>query len=132
MSGQGEMILKADKALGVLFGFANVCEVRDSSGALRPYFDSQGDATDFDALAKAALDYVLNGAEGREEHGSSRAGRVVFVMPLSQDIASAVGLGKIRKTGLLIGYRPDDPALLDKYEGAGGFSIAGSCTREGV
>ena len=120
-------ILKVDTDLGLVFGFAAVCKVDGEE-----YFDSQGDHIDEDALLEAAVDFVKSDSVSTDMHARetdgvtpTRDGQVVFVFPLTTDIAKALKI-TAPQTGLLIAMQPS-PAVLAKFKSGEytGFSIGG-------
>ncbi len=114
-------VLKVDDSLGLVLGFAIVCE-EDGE----PYFDLQGDHVPEDSMLKAALDFMENSQVAKEMHGKDQAGTIVFAFPLTTDIAKAFGI-ETRKTGLMIAMKPSDRGMLEKYQlgELTGFSIGG-------
>src|SRR5262245_20668967 len=94
-------VIKVDESLGIVFGWAIV-----STEDGQPYYDLQGDHIPEDAMTKAAADFMQNGRVAREMHSGGRAGTVLFAFPLGADTAKAFGI-QTRRTGLMIGVRPD-------------------------
>jgi hypothetical protein len=114
-------ILKADTALGIVFGFAIVCKVDGEE-----YFDLQGDNIPEDAMAKAAAEFMADLRVGKAMHDGDQVADVVFAFPLTTDIAKALDI-ETKQTGLLIGFKPRDAAMLEKFANGEytGFSIGG-------
>ncbi len=114
-------IVKVDESLGLVMGFAIVCMEKNE-----PYFDLQGDHIPEDAMLKAALDFMQNGAVAKEMHAGDQKGTVVFAFPLTTDIADSFGI-LTEKTGLMIAVKPDDPEMLKRFKNGEltGFSIGG-------
>lgn len=136
-------LVKADKKLGLLFGYGVICKTLDAkSGELVPYFD-QGDVSqdEFsehipeDEMLKAATTFMAGSSRAIEEehYGPAIDGNVVFAFPMTEEIAKALGI-TVPMTGLLIAVRPKDPAVLAKAENGElkGFSIFGKGRREVV
>lgn len=127
-------VIKVDSELGILIGFANVSTV---DGA--PLVDSQGDATSEAELVKVAAEYAEAGAAVDEMHDEQQVdgARTVFLFPLTQDLAKSLGIGEIKKTGILIGVKVPPDVLAKFKPGANGeaptysgFSIGGTGERE--
>ena len=118
-------VAKVDETLGLVMGYAIVCE-EDGE----PYFDLQGDHIPEDAMLKASLDFMARSQVAREMHSGDRAGSVVFAFPLTADIAKSLDISP-RKTGLLIAMRPDADMLAKFRSGElTGFSIGGARIRD--
>lgn len=117
----GAEVVKVDESLGLVMGFAIVCEEGGE-----PYFDVQGDHIPEDAMLKASLDFMRNSRTAMEMHAGDGKGSVVFAWPMTKDIAKAFGILTDR-TGLMIAVRPDDPEMLEKFKNGTftGFSIGG-------
>ena len=113
-------IVKAHEELGMLFGFAIIC---NQDGV--PYYDLQGDHVPEDAMLRAAMDFMADYRYAYESHVYG-VGTVVFAWPLTADIAEATGI-TTNKTGLLVGIKVDNWDIMDKFrEGIyTGFSIGG-------
>ena len=113
-------IVKAHEELGMLFGFAIICN-QDGE----PYYDLQGDHVPEDAMLKAAMDFMVDYRYAYDSHVYG-IGTVVFAWPLTSDIAEAMDI-TTSKTGLLVGIKVDSDEIVDKFrEGIyTGFSIGG-------
>ncbi|MEE8609007.1 MAG: XkdF-like putative serine protease domain-containing protein [Nitrospiraceae bacterium] len=113
-------VLKVDAALGLVMGYAIVCEEHG-----KPYFDLQGDHIPEESMLKAALDFMENSQTAKEMHSGEQAGTIVFAWPMTKDIAKAFGIST-DKTGLMIAMRPDQ-GMLEKFQlgELTGFSIGG-------
>jgi hypothetical protein len=120
-------MLKVDDSLGIVVGWAIVCK----EGG-QPYFDLQGDHIPEDTMMKAAADFMQNSRVGAEMHKTDdngdaiQKGSIVFAFPLTADIAKAMDI-QCPTTGLMIGYKPDDKSILNKFKDGSftGFSIGG-------
>lgn len=127
-------VCKVSDELGIVFGYAIVCK-RDG----QDYFDLQNDHIPEDAMVRAAADFMLNSRVGGDMHeqngdgGAVQAGDIVFAFPMTGDIAKALDI-QTNTTGLLIGYKPNDTEVLNKYRSGEytGFSIGGSRVRDEV
>ena len=113
-------IAKAHEELGMLFGFAIICNEGDE-----PYYDLQGDHIPEEAMLRAAVDFMVDWRYAYDSHVYG-IGTVIFAWPLTKDIAEAVGL-ETKKTGLLIGLKVDNTDVITRFrEGIyTGFSIGG-------
>ena len=114
-------VLKVDTNLGLVFGYAIVCQQNGED-----YFDKQGDHIPEDSMLKAATDFMLNSRAAKEMHAGERQGDIVFAFPLTSEIAKALGI-ETEKTGLLIAMKPSSPGVLEKFRDGTyrGFSIGG-------
>lgn len=120
-------IAKVDTALGIVFGWGIIC----NKGG-EPYYDSQDDHIPESTMLKAAADFMANSRVGAVMHERSgdnevvKAGSIVFGYPLTGEIAKALGI-QSDQTGLLLAYKPDDEAVLEKFRSGEftGFSIGG-------
>ncbi len=119
-------ITKIDDDLGLVLGFAMICK-EDGE----PYFDLQGDHIPESVMLKATLDFMENSRTLKEMHEGDGRGTVVFAWPMTQKIADAFGI-TTKKTGLMIGVRPDSEEMLNKFKlgELTGFSIGGFSTKE--
>lgn len=119
-------VTKIDEALGLVIGYAIVC---NEGGT--PYFDLQDEHIPEDAMLKASLDFMQNSRLAGEMHAEDAAGQtidagqIVFAFPMTTDIAKSLGV-TVERTGLLIGMKPD-AAMLSKFVSGdlAGFSIGG-------
>jgi hypothetical protein len=133
--------VKVEESLGLIMGYAIVCETRGEDGAFVPYFDLgelQKDGSRIrdhitpDAMLKCAAAFMQDSRVACEMHardaegGIVKSGGVVFCWPMTSDIAKALGI-TVEKTGLLVAIKPDDPEALAKARRGeyGGFSIGG-------
>lgn len=123
-------VLKVDRRLGIIFGFGMVCkEVKD--GIAKEYFDLHGDNISETEMLKAAADFMTSERVGKVQHDGKQVGDILFAFPLTEDIAKALEI-TAPKYGLLIGYKPSDPAVMEAAEKGefGGFSFGGLAIRE--
>jgi hypothetical protein len=121
-------VCKVDESLGIVFGWAIV-----SSEDGQPYVDLQEDHISDAGMLRAADKFSKGPRSAKEMHDGDSIGTVPFLYPLTADIAKALDL-QTRRTGMLIGMRPDKVEVLAKFKSGeyGGFSIAGSGTRRRV
>lgn len=133
--------VKVEESLGLIMGYAIVCEVRKDDGTYEPYFDLgevQKDGSRIrdhitpEAMLKCSAEFMQNSRVACEMHARDDAGQVVksggvvFCWPMTQDIAKALGI-TVEKTGLLVAIKPDSPEALAKAKRGEyrGFSIGG-------
>lgn len=116
---------KVDAEHGLVFGYAMVC--KDGG---EDYYDVQGDHIPEDAMLGALADFMLSARVAKEMHVGEGKGTVVFAFPMTGDIATSLGI-EVRKTGAIIGMRPD-PDVLEKFKSGEytGFSIGGRRVRD--
>lgn len=113
-------VAKVDEGLGLVFGWAIVCEKNGE-----PYFDLQGDHIPEPAMLKAAADFMENSRRADEMHARKGAGTITFAFPLTKETAKAFGL-QTEQTGLMIAMKPDADMLSKFVSGElRGFSIGG-------
>lgn len=114
-------LTKIDESLGLVFGLAMVNTIDGED-----YFDLQGDNIPEEAMLKAATEFMSESREVREMHQGDRVGEVLFAFPLTRELAEAYEI-QTRKTGLLIGVRPNQE-VLEKFRSGEytGFSIGGT------
>lgn len=119
-------VAKVDESLGVVIGWAIVCKVNDAD-----YYDSQGDHIPESVMTSAICKMFADGENvTKDMHSGSANGRIVFAFPMTGEIAKSLGI-ETSQTGLIVGMKPDDPALLEKYRTGEytGFSIGGKGER---
>lgn len=121
-------VAKVDEDLGIVFGYAIVCK-KDGD----PYFDRQGDHIPEDVMLKSVMKYMEGDRVAKVMHDGDATGQIVFGFPLTEDIAEALGI-ECEKTGFIIGMRPDDDEILEKFADGSfsGFSIGGKINRKAV
>jgi len=119
-------VVKVDRALGLVFGFAIVCK-QDG----KDYVDLQGDLCPEDEMLAASAGFMQEARVAKEMHGEEPGqGTVVFAFPLTGEIARALEI-TTKRTGLLIGMKPDAETLKKFADGTyTGFSIGGMALRE--
>lgn len=97
-----------------------------------PHYDHHGDQVAADTeMVKAVLDYMKRGGSVDEMHDyEATEGRCVFAMPVTADVAKAIG---IAQTGLLVTIKCTAEQIAKLKDGTyTGVSIAGMGTREVV
>jgi hypothetical protein len=100
-------VTKVDDEIGVIYGWASVIE---KDGHI--VTDQQGDQIDEIDMLKAAHAFMTDSRAGGFMHMDGlRGGDVVESMFFSRDLQKALGID-LGKVGWMIGYKPNDPALL--------------------
>lgn len=125
-------ILKVSTELGLIFGFAMICKVRDENGDLVPYNDTDDDQFIELGMLEAVTKFAMTkrvacDMHARDEDGQPvQDGGVIHHFPLTEEIAKALGI-ITPMTGLLVALRPDNPETLEKARRGEftGFSIGG-------
>lgn len=124
-------LVKVDKRLGLLIGWAIICKMGGEE-----YYDTQGDHITEDCMVEACLDFMINKRQAGEMHfrrlntegrlETVDRGTVAFAMPLTEDIKKALGVTS-NISGLVVGLKPNDPEIVEKYLSGEytGFSIGG-------
>lgn len=115
-------IAKVDDELGIVYGFAVVSKVDGED-----YYDRQGDHIPEMSMMRAAAGFMERSRTGKEMHAGDKVADVLFAFPLTTEVAKGLGI-ETKRTGLLIGFRPHDAKMLDKFRSGEytGFSIGGS------
>ncbi len=113
-------LLKVDDDLGLVLGWAIVCTENGED-----YFDKQDDHITETCMLEAAADFAKSARVSYEQHTRKDAGTVLFLWPLTAEVAKAFEI-ECPKTGLMIGVLPDDDMLAKFKDGTlTGFSIGG-------
>lgn len=120
--------VKVDDELGLVFGFAIVCNKGGD-----PYYDLHNDHIPEDSMLHAATDFMLKSRAITEMHERDDGGdpvtkgTVVFSFPLTAEVAKSLNI-QTEMTGLLIAMKPDDKSILEKFKTGEytGFSIGGA------
>jgi hypothetical protein len=125
-------ILKVNTELGLIFGFAMICKVRDEHDNLVPYNDTDDEQFDEQGMLEAITDFAMTKRVACEMHARDEDGQpvqdggVIHHFPLTEEIAKALGI-ITPVTGLLVALKPDNPETLEKARTGEytGFSIGG-------
>lgn len=115
-------VVKVDRVHGLVLGWAIAC----TKGG-EPYYDLHGDHIPDDVMLAAAVEFAQSGAmAAKEMHVGARAGSILFVFPMTADVAKAYGI-ETPQTGLMVAMRPDSIGVLEKFDRQEytGFSIGG-------
>jgi len=124
---QGQ-ILKADDSQRMVWGWASVI----SENGI-PVVDTQGDVIKSDTLMKAATDFMLSARITKEMHMGGKVGEFVHSLPLTNEIAQALGITS-DKEGWIVACKVYDNAVWDKVKSGElkAFSIGGKAKREKI
>ena len=127
-------ILKADTSLGLIFGFAMICKVRQDDGTFAEFWDGDKPNDHFpeQGMLEASTEFAKSKRVACSMHARDANqqpvpdGGVVHHFPLTEAIAKALGIDT-PYTGLLIALAPDNPESLEKAADGTytGFSIGG-------
>lgn len=112
---------KVNEDLGIIFGYGIVCKIDGED-----YFDFQGDHIPEESMLKAVTDFMKNSRVAKEMHEGDQVGTTLFSFPMTDEIAKSLGI-IVEKTGWLVGIKPDNPEILEKFRDGTftGFSIGG-------
>lgn len=124
---QGQ-ILKADDSQRMVWGWASVISEHGV-----PVVDTQGDVIKSDTLMKAATDFMLSARITKEMHMGGKVGEFVHSLPLTNEIAQALGITS-DKEGWIVACKVYDNAVWDKVKSGElkAFSIGGKAKREKI
>jgi hypothetical protein len=139
-------VCKVDAKLGLVFGYAIVCKVKNADGEFEPYFDAgsldEGDGVVYsdhipeDVMLEGVTDFMKSAriaGDMHERNGDDEPiakGTVVHSFPLTEDIAAGLGI-TAEKTGWLVAMQPD-PEVFKLYQSGERkqFSIGGRGRRK--
>lgn len=120
-------IVKTDTRLGIAIGWAITSTIDG-----KPHHDRQGDWIPDSVAAEAFAKFAEGDRVMKLDHAGSARGKVLWMFPLDRDTQDSLGLSG-NTTGVIIGVKPDDPAILDRFgKDLHGFSIGGRGTIEEV
>jgi cation transport regulator ChaB len=97
-------IIKMDDEQRVVWGWASVA-TEDGKAV----FDVHGDHIPMSELTKASIDFMENVRVGKSLHQGEQTSSVIGCLPLSQELAKALGIETTRE-GLIMGFRVHDDA----------------------
>lgn len=121
-------ILKRDDEERLAFGWAYVSTVK---GKLS--LDHSGEFIRPEQIAKAATNFMLSMRTAKRMHSGGKIGEVVHSMPLTNDIAKALGIQSDREGWLVAIKVYDDQVWQDVKSGKlAAFSIGGRALKEMV
>lgn len=120
-------ILKVDETEGIVYGFAIVCQEDGDD-----YFDIQGDHIPESVMRKASTEFMKSDRAAKDMHMNDIEGKIVHSMPMTTELADALGMDSIEKTGWIIGMQPNNPEVIAKFASGEykGFSIGGTGQRD--
>lgn len=95
-------IIKMDDEQRVVWGWASVAT---ENGV--PVYDVHGDHIPMSELTKASIDFMENVRVGKSLHQGDQVSSVIGCLPLSQELAKALGI-ESDKEGLIMGFRVHD------------------------
>ncbi len=139
-------VLKTDAKLGLVFGFAIVCKIKNDAGEFKDYYDSGSYDENLDevfsdciteqAMLEGVTEFMKSQRVATEEHERDddekpvQKGTVVHSFPLTEDIAASLGI-VTEKTGWLVAMQPA-PEVFKRFENGElkQFSIGGRVVRE--
>jgi cation transport regulator ChaB len=124
---QGQ-ILKVDNAQRMVYGWASVIT---ENGI--PVVDTQGDVIKAETLVKAATEFMLSARIAKDMHSGGKIGEFVHSMPLTKEIADALGVTS-DKEGWIVACKVYDNAVWEKVKSGElkAFSIGGRAKREKI
>jgi cation transport regulator ChaB len=97
-------IIKMDDEQRVVWGWASVATENGDA-----VFDVHGDHIPMTELTKASIDFMENVRVGKSLHQGAQTSSVIGCLPLSQELAKALGIETTRE-GLIMGFRVQDDA----------------------
>lgn len=118
-------VLKLDTARRIAWGWASVSTLK---GAL--VVDRQGDTITPDEMEKMADRFMVSARTAKAMHDGDGIGEVLHSLPLTVELAKALGLESDRE-GWIIGMKIHDDAVWQKFVSKEftGFSIGGRAKR---
>lgn len=121
-------ILKQDEEERLVYGWAYVSTVNGEIS-----LDHSGEFIQPNQLAKAATNFMLSMRTAKRMHSGGKIGEVVHSMPLTNDIAKALGIQSDREGWLVAIKVYDDQVWQDVKSGKlAAFSIGGRALKEMV
>lgn len=119
-------ILKVDDEQHIIYGWASVATEKGE-----PVVDLQGDVIEMSTLEKAVNDFMEHVRVGKTMHVGEQTGMVIHSMPVSNDIAKALGIQSDRE-GWIVGYKvyDEDVWKMVKSGELRAFSIGGRAIKE--
>jgi cation transport regulator ChaB len=114
-------ILKVDDEQRIVYGWASVV-----SEDGEPVVDTQGDVISPVEMEKMANDFMLDVRTAKAMHKGEKIGEVIHSLPLTADLAKALGVHTDLE-GWIVGMKIYDDAVWAAVKGGdfGGFSIGG-------
>lgn len=114
-------LLKFDDEQHIVYGWASVSTVDGMH-----LVDKQGDVVPMDVLTKAVNEFMENERVGKTMHVGDQTGVILHSMPISKDIAEALGI-QTQLEGWIVGYKVYDDEVwkMVKSGELRAFSIGG-------
>lgn len=115
-------ILRTDEEQRVVWGWVSVATEKGEK-----VFDSHGDHIPMAELEKASVDFMLTSRVGKAMHVGEKVSDVIGCLPLSSELAKALGI-ECEREGLIMGFRVNDDRVWEavKKGELGAFSIGGT------
>lgn len=119
-------ILKVDEEQRIIYGWASV-----STEKGEPVVDLQGDVIHMSTLEKATNEFMEHVRVGKTMHVGDQTGMIIHSMPLSNEIAKALGIQSDLE-GWIVGYKVYDDEVwkMVKSGELRAFSIGGRAMKE--
>ena len=119
-------ILKVDEEQRIIYGWASVATEKGED-----VVDLQGDVIKMDTLEKATNEFMEHVRVGKTMHIGEQTGMIIHSLPLSTDIAKALGIQADRE-GWIVGYKVYDDSVWQMVKSGElrAFSIGGYATKE--
>jgi hypothetical protein len=114
-------ILKINEEQRILYGWASV-----TTKGGEPVIDSHNDIIETATLERAVTQFMLNLRVAKEMHVGDKIGDVVHSLPLTAEIAKALGIASDQE-GWIVGMKIYDDAVWEKVKSGEyrAFSIGG-------
>lgn len=118
-------ILRSDDEQRVVWGWVSVATEKGEK-----VFDTHGDHIPMAELEKASVDFMLKHRVGKAQHVGGKVSDVIGCVPLSKELADALGV-QCDREGLIMGFRVNDDDVWDSVKKGEfpAFSIGGRGVR---
>lgn len=119
-------ILKVDDEQRIIYGWASVVTVKGE-----PVIDHQGDVIKADTLVKAVNEFMEHVRVGKTMHEGEETGKVIHSLPITKEIADALGI-QCDREGWVVAYKVYDDDVWKRVKSGElrAFSIGGRATKE--
>ena len=119
-------ILKVDEEQRIIYGWASVATEKGE-----PVIDLQGDVIAMSTLEKAVNEFMEHVRVGKTMHVGEQTGVVIHSLPVSKEIAGALGIQADRE-GWVVGYKVYDESVWQMVKSGElrAFSIGGRAIKE--
>lgn len=120
-------ILKTDDEQRIVWGWAYVSTEK---GELLT--DTQGDSIEPVEMVKMANDFMLSARTAKAMHQGEGIGEMIHSLPLTADLAKALGI-ETEREGWIVGMKVHDDAVWERVRAGefSGFSIGGRAKERG-